>query len=103
VRQLNERAMSLRNVAGMGTGAQDLRTAIRAMIPGIRSGDKKMMNKQLDAFDNQVSILKEGIAHPGKTKPASSAGGLSVTVGGKTYNFKDEASLKAFKKEAGIQ
>jgi hypothetical protein len=69
VRQLNERAMSLRNVAGMGTGAQDLRTAIRAMIPGIRSGDKKMMNKQLDAFDNQVSILKTGIAHPGKTAP----------------------------------
>jgi hypothetical protein len=66
VRQLNERAMSLRNVAGMGTGAQDLRTAIRQMIPGIRSGDKKMMNKQLDAFDNQVSILKTGIAHPGK-------------------------------------
>jgi hypothetical protein len=67
VRQLNERAMSLRNVAGMGAGAQDLRTAIRAMIPGIRSGDSKMMNKQLDAFDNQVSILKGGIAHPGKT------------------------------------
>jgi len=69
VRQLNERAMSLRNVAGMGTGAQDLRTAIRAMIPGIRSGDAKMMNKQLDAFDNQVKILKTGIAHPGKTTP----------------------------------
>lgn len=69
VRQLNERAMSLRNVAGMGTGAQDLRTAIRAMIPGIRSGNKQMMNKQLDAFDNQVAILKGGIAHPGKDKP----------------------------------
>lgn len=67
VRQLNERAMSLRNVAGMGTGAQDLRSAIRAMIPGIRSGSTQMMNKQLDAFDNQVKILKEGIAHPGKT------------------------------------
>jgi len=66
VRQLNERAMSLRNVAGMGAGAQDLRSAIRAMIPGIRSGSKEMMNKQLNAFDNQVSILKTGIAHPGK-------------------------------------
>jgi hypothetical protein len=66
VRQLNERAMSLRNVAGMGAGAQDLRTAIRAMIPGVRSGSKEMMLKQLDAFDNQVKILKGGIAHPGK-------------------------------------
>lgn len=82
VRQLNERAMSLRNVAGMGTGAQDLRTAIRAMIPGIRSGDAKMMNKQLDAFDNQVKILKGGIAHPGKDKP----GGAGKTVKMKAPN-----------------
>ena len=74
IKQLNERAMSLRNVAGMGQGAQDLRTAIRAMIPGVRSGSKQMMNKQLDAFDNQVKILAGGIAHPGK------AGGDSDTV-----------------------
>jgi len=67
IRQLNERAMSLRNVAGMGVGAQDLRSAIRAMLPSIRSGSKEMMIKQLDAFDNQVSILKGGIAHPGIT------------------------------------
>jgi hypothetical protein len=80
VRQLNERAMSLRNVAGMGTGAQDLRTAIRAMIPGIRSGNTQMMNKQLDAFDNQVKILKGGIAHPGK------AGGAGKTVKMKAPN-----------------
>jgi len=68
IKQLNERAMSLRNVAGMGQGAQDLRTAIRAMIPGVRSGSKQMMNKQLDAFDNQVKILAGGIAHPGAKK-----------------------------------
>jgi hypothetical protein len=73
VKQLNERAMSLRNVAGMGTGAQDLRNAIRDMIPGVRSGSKEMMNKQLDAFDNQVKILKSGVAHPGKPKPEASA------------------------------
>jgi hypothetical protein len=36
------------------------------MIPGVRSGNKQMMNKQLDAFDNQVKILRSGIAHPGK-------------------------------------
>lgn len=66
IKQLNERAMSLRNVAGMGAGAQDLRNAIRDMLPGVRSGDKKMMLKQLDAFDNQTTILKGGIAHPGK-------------------------------------
>jgi hypothetical protein len=64
-KQLNERAMSLRNVAGMGAGAQDLRNAIRDMIPGVRSGSKEMMFKQLDAFDNQVKILRAGVAHPG--------------------------------------
>lgn len=80
VRQLNERAMSLRNVAGMGTGAQDLRSAIRALIPGIRSGSKQMMLKQLDAFDNQVKILKGGIAHPGVKKTGAAGGVANVIV-----------------------
>ena len=66
MRQLNERAMSLRNVAGMGAGAQDLRNAIRAMLPGLSSGNTKMMLKQLDAFDQQVKVLEEGVASPGK-------------------------------------
>jgi hypothetical protein len=83
-RQLNERAMSLRNVAGMGAGAQDLRTAIRSMIPGIRSGSKEMMNKQLDAFDNQVKILKGGIAHPGKAGGAKGGTVMMLAPDGKT-------------------
>jgi hypothetical protein len=66
ITQLNERAMSLRNIAGMGAGAQDLRNAIRAMLPGLASGDTKMMKKQLDAFDQQVRVLEEGVASPGK-------------------------------------
>lgn len=83
IKQLNERAMSLRNVAGMGTGAQDLRTAIRDMIPGVRSGSKEMMNKQLYAFDNQVKILKGGIAHPGKNTEME-----TQTHNGATYQRK---------------
>jgi hypothetical protein len=59
---LNERAMSLRNIAGQGQGAQDTRNAIRAVLPGIQSGNKEMQIKQLDAFDNMVGILKKGIA-----------------------------------------
>jgi hypothetical protein len=66
ITQLNERAMSLRNIAGMGAGAQDLRNAIRAMLPGLASGDTKMMKKQLDAFDQQVKVLEEGVASPGR-------------------------------------
>ena len=64
--QLNERAMSLRQVAGIGQGAQDIRGAIRAMLPGVGSGSKQMMTKQLNAFDQQVRVLKGGIAKPGK-------------------------------------
>jgi hypothetical protein len=42
INQLNERAMSLRNIAGMGQGSQDLRSAIRATLPGLKSGSKPM-------------------------------------------------------------
>jgi hypothetical protein len=66
INQLNERAMSLRGIAGMGAGAQDLRNAIRAMLPGLKSGSTEMMLKQLDAFDQQVKVLEEGVASPGK-------------------------------------
>jgi hypothetical protein len=66
ITQLNERAMSLRNIAGMGAGAADLRNAIRAMLPGLGSGNTKMMLKQLDAFDQQVKVLEEGVASPGR-------------------------------------
>ncbi len=66
IAQLNERAMSLRGIAGMGQGAQDLRNAIRAMLPGLSSGNTKMMLKQLDAFDQQVKVLEQGIGKVGK-------------------------------------
>jgi hypothetical protein len=59
--QMNERVLSLRNVAGMGQGAQDLRQAIQATLPGAGSGDKKTMLKQLDAFDQQASLLRKGV------------------------------------------
>ena len=98
VRQLNERAMSLRNVAGMGAGAQDLRTAIRSMIPGIRSGDQKMMNKQLDAFDNQVKILKGGIAHPGKSGGASGGTVMMLAPDGKTKKSVPADQVDHYKK-----
>ena len=68
ISQLNERAMSLRSVAGLGSSAQDMRDAIRSLLPNIGSGSTALMLKQLDAFDQQVKVLKDGIAHPGKGK-----------------------------------
>jgi hypothetical protein len=69
--QINERAMSLRNIAGMGQGAQDTRNAIRAMLPGVGSGSTEMALKQLDAFDQQVKVLKSGIPSVKGTTPSS--------------------------------
>jgi hypothetical protein len=72
VNQINERAMSLRSIAGQGQGAQDLRNAVRNMLPGVRSGSQEMALKQLDAFDQQVKILKSGI--PGVKKKTDTTG-----------------------------
>jgi hypothetical protein len=85
INQLNERAMSLRGIAGMGQGAQDLRNAIRAMLPGLSSGNMKMMIKQLDAFDQQVRVLEQGIGKVGKPgtagapKPPAATGEIQFT------------------------
>jgi hypothetical protein len=87
---LNERAMSLRSIAGQGQGAQDTRNAIRALLPGVQSGSKEMQTKQLDAFDNMVGILKKGIAGvkgAGQETPAA-GGGPKVGTVENGYRFK---------------
>jgi hypothetical protein len=61
LQQMGERVLSLRNVAGMGAGAQDLRAAIQSTLPGLTSGTKQLALKRLDAVDNQVNILGRGI------------------------------------------
>ena len=61
LQQMGERILSLRNVAGMGQGAQDLRSAIQATLPNISSGTKEFALKRLDAVDNQINLLQKGI------------------------------------------
>jgi hypothetical protein len=85
--QLNERALSLRGVAGMGQGAQDLRQAIQNTLPGAGSGDKKTMLKQLDAFDNQAALLKKGVPKTPAAVKAEAAGPKVGDVEG-GYRFK---------------
>lgn len=60
--QMMERVMSLRSLAGMGQGAEDLRRAIQSTIPAIVSGNQEFALKRLDAVDNQVEMLYRGIA-----------------------------------------
>ena len=65
--QLHERAMSLRNIAGMGAASDKLRDAIISTLPSAKSADRGLMTRQLDGFDNMVSNLERGIPIVGRT------------------------------------
>lgn len=89
LQQMGERVLSLRNVAGMGQGAQDLRAAIQATLPGITSGSKQFALKRLDAVDNQINILGRGIPRtninmggPGAAPSAAPMPKLSISPDG---------------------
>jgi hypothetical protein len=77
IQQLNERALSLRNLAGMGNGSDQMRAAIRATLPNAKSGNPQMMLKQLDAVTNLVDNLYTGVpkinAKGSKTEPAANS------------------------------
>jgi hypothetical protein len=77
--QLTERAMALRSVAGIGqAGSDKLREAVVQTLP-MPNDTPELMVKKLDAFDQQVGILRAGIPgvvrHNGQTPaaPASPA------------------------------
>jgi hypothetical protein len=72
--QMGERILSLRNIAGMGQGAQDLRAAIQATLPNLSSGSKEFALKRLDAVDNQINLLQKGIGKL-KNNPATNGAG----------------------------
>lgn len=92
IKHLNERAMSLRNIAGMGQGAQDTRDAIRSLLPNMGTGSPERMKTMLDAFDNQVNILGSGVPKAGgqvKAEAAKTAAGMETqTYNGATYQRK---------------
>lgn len=95
IKHLNERAMSLRGIAGMGQGAQDTRDAIRSLLPNMGTGSPERMKTMLDAFDNQVGILKQGVPKAGgqvkaeATKAAKDAANMETqTYNGATYQRK---------------
>ena len=67
-------------------GSDQLRAAIRATLPSAKSGDRDLMLKQLNAFDQQVDALHTGV--PGtavnpKTPMHKAAGGSSNAGGTK--------------------
>jgi len=64
---LAENAMSLRSVAGMGQGSDELRAAIMNTLPSGKSPTKGYALKQLEKFESVVSRLESGV--PGMQAP----------------------------------
>jgi hypothetical protein len=63
--QLGERVLSVRNIMGMGQGAQDIRAAIQSTLPNVNSGSKAFALQRLDAVDNLFNLLYKGIPKSG--------------------------------------
>src|ERR1700674_209621 len=92
--QMAERLLSIRNIAGMGQGAEDLRRAIQATLPNIASGTPEFALRRMDAVDNQISQLYRGIpkvskimgnqSTPAKTAPTDATDDAIIkALGGK--------------------
>jgi len=62
---LQENAMALRSVAGMGQGSDDLRAAIMRAIPGPGTPTTEYANRQLDLFQGTLNRLRKGIPKVG--------------------------------------
>lgn len=74
--QLNERVLSVRNLAGMGNASDSMRAQIRATLPSVKSGNTTMMIKQLNGVQNFIDNLYSGVGNVRTTStPKPTAGG----------------------------
>jgi hypothetical protein len=68
---LDESALSLRSLAGLGSGSDQLRSAIVKMLPGAGTPSKKYAERQLDLFMGEVNTIKQkslpGLGNAGKS------------------------------------
>jgi hypothetical protein len=112
ISQLNERAMSLRNIAGMGGASDKLRDAITATLPGAKDANRDLMLSKLDAFDNMVGNLEKGIPVVGRSKtPIHSAvqsHGQGATIhirasDGSVHELPAENLSRARQRDPGLQ
>jgi hypothetical protein len=94
----NENIMALRNIAGMGQGAQDLRDAIRGILPSGTTPDSKYAMKQLDTIDQQINALdnrpqvgNSGLTEPSAPRHAPASPGSAAAVHN-TTGLKDAAT-----------
>ena len=66
---LNENAMALRSIQGMGQGSDQLRGAIHAMLPGAGTPSPQYAERQLNIIKAMMQTLKGGVAHTGVKQP----------------------------------
>jgi len=101
---LEESAMSLRTVAGMGQGSDMLRSAIVGMLPGAATPSRAYANRQLSLFRTQVGQLHKGLPGLGATVRRGNLPNAPATStqlpdgGGKTL---DAMTAKQFLDAAG--
>jgi hypothetical protein len=88
--------------ATLGLPATETMTALAMnLIPGVATPDSSFAKDKMNLLEQMVTNAVQIPALKGVT--GKGAKGFSVSVGGKTFQFKDQKSLDAFKKEAGIQ
>lgn len=64
---LEESALSLRSLGGMGQGSDQLRTAIIKMLPGAGTPSGSYAKRQMDLFEGEVKKLKSTLPKLGTT------------------------------------
>lgn len=78
---MDESAMSLRSIAGMGQGSDTLRNAITRMLPGPETPSKDYAKRQMDLFKVELDALRRAVPASGKlgmSPPPSPGGGKEI-------------------------
>ena len=63
---MEESAMSLRSIAGMGQGSDSLRNAITRMLPGPETPSKTYAKRQMDLFKVELDALRKAVPQSDK-------------------------------------
>lgn len=71
---LQENALALRTISGLGQGSDELRSMILKTLPGAGTPNIEYANRQMDLFKNTVDrlhsgVIKAGTGNPDEVKP----------------------------------
>jgi hypothetical protein len=86
--QLTENAMAMRSVLGAGQGSEDMRSAIKATLPGPRTPTKVYALNQLQKFEAVLNRLERGIPNVPLRNPGgqgASNSGWGAQFGGSLH------------------